>query len=632
MTENNYRYLNNIDYPEDLKKLRTEELESFCGELRDFIVRSLAENPGHLASNLGTVELATALHYVYNTPQDKILWDVGHQAYAHKIITGRREKFHTNRQQGGLCGFPRRDESEYDAFVGGHSSTSISAALGIAIAERMKGGTNKTIAVIGDGALTGGLAFEGINNAGASKADLLVILNDNKMSISPNVGALNELLLNITTSHGYNRIKGKTWKVLEKCPNTRNFFQKMSSFLKNGLLQQSNLFESLHLRYFGPVDGHDVKALVKVLGDLKNLPGPKLLHVITVKGKGYAPAENGNPEVWHSPGRFDVATGEREASGKRLPLKFQYVFGNTLLELAHKDDRVVGVTPAMLTGSSLNILQREMPERCFDVGIAEGHAVTFSAGLATQGFIPFCNIYSSFMQRAYDNVINDVALQRLHVVMCLDRAGVVGEDGATHNGEFDLAYLRCIPNLTVAAPMNGNELRNMMYAAHAASGPVVIRYPRGSEEGEIEETPEILTIGRGRMLKDGHDVAVLTIGATGNSAARAIARVEAERTGVSIAHYDLRWAKPMDEEILERVVRDFGEIITVEDGVRDGGVGSGVADYVASRGAGCRVTRLGIDDIFVEHATIAQQKASCGYDSDGIYTTIMTILDNNHQS
>ncbi len=624
MNSTEYKYLNRIDSPEELKKLTVDELQPYCDELRDFIVRNLSQNPGHLASNLGSVEFTTALHYVYDTPSDKVVWDVGHQAYAHKIITGRRDLFHTNRKKDGLSGFPRRAESPYDAFGAGHSSTSISAALGIAVAEKIKGGSAKTIAVIGDGAMSGGLAFEGINNAGAQDADLLVILNDNKMSISPNVGALKEILLNITTSHGYNKIKGRTWNRLAGMPRLRHLLQKINHLLKNSLLHQSNLFESFHLRYFGPVDGHDVKTLVKVLRDLKNLPGPKLLHIMTIKGKGYAPAENGNPEEWHSPGRFDYATGKREKSHQSATLKFQYVFGRTLLELARKDERVVGVTPAMLTGSSMNILQQAMPERCFDVGIAEGHAVTFSAGLATDGMRPFCNIYSSFMQRAYDNVIHDVALQNLPVVMCLDRAGLVGEDGATHNGEFDLAYFRCIPNLTIAAPMNGNELRNMMHTALTLDGPMVIRYPRGFEEGEIDEQASTMPIGKGRLLKEGGDIAVLSIGATGNSALRAALRLEEE--GVWAAVYDMRWAKPLDEEILLHVGERYNEVVTVEDGVTDGGVGSAVAEYMSERGLRCRVTRLGIGDEFVEHATVAEQKAACGYDEEGIVCTIRRVL------
>lgn len=620
-----YRYLERVNSPEELKKLSLDELQSYCDDLREFIVRSLSCNPGHLASNLGSIEFTVALHYVYNTPEDSIVWDVGHQAYAHKIITGRRDQFHTNRKKDGLSGFPRRTESEYDSFGAGHSSTSISAALGIAMAEKMQNSGNKTIAVIGDGAMSGGLAFEGLNNAGATDADLLVILNDNKMSISPNVGALKEALLSITTSYGYNKIKGNAWKRLKNSPRLRKVLQKINHVLKNGLLHQSNLFESFHMRYFGPVDGHDVKQLVKVLSDLKKLPGPKLLHIMTIKGKGFAPAEKGNPEIWHSPGKFDADTGERERSHNSATKKFQYVFGETLLELARKDERVVGVTPAMLTGSSMNILQKEMPQRCFDVGIAEGHAITFSAGLATRGMIPFCNIYSSFMQRAYDNVIHDVALQNLPVVMCLDRAGLVGEDGATHNGEFDLAYFRCVPNLTIAAPMNGNELRNMMHTALKAERPMVIRYPRGFEEGEIDNEAEIIPIGKGRQLKEGNDVVILSIGATGNNAVKAAEQLAEE--GISIAVYDMRWAKPIDTAILAHVAEHYEEIVTVEDGVIDGGVGSAVAEYMTEGGVQCRVTRLGINDMFVEHATVAEQKAECGYDVAGICSTIKRLLN-----
>ncbi len=560
------------------------------------------------------MEIAVALHYVYDFPQDSIVWDVGHQAYAHKIITGRREAFATQRTKGGIGGFPRM--SEGDSFGAGHSSVSISAAFGMAEAARMTGEEKNVVAVIGDGALTGGLAFEGLNNAGASQTDLLVILNDNRQSIDTNVGALRKHLLRITSSHKYNRMKRRVWDGMSLTPRLRRLVQIAGRTIKRGLLNQSNLFESLNLRYFGPTDGHDVESLVKTFARLKDIRGPKLLHVMTIKGKGYEPAEKGDPAVWHSPGRFDVATGEREPSGSGAA-KYQYVFGRALLELARGDERVVGVTPAMATGCSMNILQREMPERCFDVGIAEGHAVTFSAGLAAKGMVPFCNIYSSFMQRAYDNVIHDVALQNLHVVMCLDRAGLVGEDGATHHGEFDLAYFRPIPNLRIAAPRNEQELRDMMYTAYRGEGPFVIRYPRGRAAGVEEGPMKELPIGRGEVLREGKDVALLTWGHTALDAAKAAERAESE--GVGVFHVDMRWAKPLDEDILHRVGKEFKRVVTVEDGVVGGGVGSAVLEWLADHGYAPMVTRLGIGDEFVEQGTVAELKAQCGYDADGIY-------------
>ena len=577
-------------------------------------MRCCATNPGHLSSSLGAVEIAVALHYVYDFPQDSIVWDVGHQAYAHKIITGRREAFATQRTKGGIGGFPRM--SEGDSFGAGHSSVSISAAFGMAEAARIKGEGGGVVAVIGDGALTGGLAFEGLNNAGATNTDLLVILNDNRRSIDSNVGALRKHLLRITSSHKYNRMKRRVWNGLSLTPRLRRLLQLAGRTVKRGLLNQSNLFESLNLRYFGPTDGHDVEGLVNTLVRLKDINGPKLLHVMTIKGKGYEPAEKGDPAVWHSPGRFDVATGEREPSGVGAA-KYQYVFGRALLELAKSDDRVVGITPAMATGCSMNILQREMPERCFDVGIAEGHAVTFSAGLAAKGMVPFCNIYSSFMQRAYDNVIHDVALQNLHVVLCLDRAGLVGEDGATHHGEFDLAYFRPIPNLRIAAPRNEQELRDMMYTAYCGEGPFVIRYPRGRAAGVEEGPMKALPIGRGEVLREGKDVAMLTWGHTALDASKAAERAESE--GVSVLHVDMRWAKPLDEEILHRVGRDFRRVVTVEDGVVGGGVGSAVLEWFADHGYTPKVTRLGIGDEFVEQGTVAELKEQCGYDAEGIY-------------
>lgn len=613
-----YKYLDKVNSPADLKKLQLTELRAFCDELRDYIVRCCAANPGHLSSSLGTVELTTAIHYVFDFPTDKLVWDVGHQAYAHKIITGRREAFATQRTRGGIAGFPRMVEG--DSFGAGHSSVSISAAFGLAEAARLKGEKQSVIAVIGDGALTGGLAFEGFNNAGASQSDMLVILNDNRQSIDTNVGALRRHLLRITSSRKYNRMKMRVWNGLKPTPRLRRLIQVAGHTIKRGLLRQSNLFESLNMRYFGPTNGHDVVSLVRVLIALKEVKGPKLLHVMTIKGKGYEPAEKGDPAVWHSPGRFDVATGQREPSGSGAA-KYQYVFGRALLELAQQNPQVVGITPAMATGCSMNILQREMPERCFDVGIAEGHAVTFSAGLAAQGMIPFCNIYSSFMQRAYDNVIHDVALQGLHVVMCLDRAGIVGEDGATHHGEFDLAYFRPIPNLQIAAPRNEQELRNMMYTACYGEGPFVIRYPRGRAAGVEEGPMEMLEIGRAEVLREGSDVALLSLGHTALDGAEAAERAAQE--GVSVCHIDLRWAKPLDEQMLHRVGREFSKVVTVEDGVVGGGVGSAVLEWFADHGYAPQVKRLGIGDEFVEHGTVAELKALCGYDCEGIYGALV---------
>ena len=626
-----YKYLDQINSPDDLKKLQPDELKVYCAELRHFIIEQLASNPGHLGSSLGVIELTVALHYVLNTPNDKLVWDVGHQAYAHKIITGRRDSFCTNRKLGGLSGFPRMDESTYDAFGVGHSSTSISAALGIAVASALRGEKREVVAVIGDGAMTGGLAFEGLNNAGASNADLLVILNDNRMSIDPNVGALKEYLLNITTSKRYNQVKSHAWTHLEGVPKLRRALQKLGNAFKGGMLQQSNLFESFNFRYFGPVDGHNVEALVRVLSDLKHIPGPKLLHVLTVKGKGYQPAEE-HQRTWHAPGMFNPETGERIVKAKPgEPPRYQDVFGETLLELARQDDRIVGITPAMPTGSSLNIMMEQMPDRCFDVGIAEGHAVTFSAGLAADGLVPFCNIYSSFMQRAYDNVIHDVALQGLHVVMCLDRAGLVGEDGATHHGVFDLAGLLPVPGLTIASPLNEVELRNLMFTATKTSGPFVIRYPRGKGVISDWKRPmELLPIGEGQVLREGNEIALLSIGPVGNDAAWAAEQMVAE--GVSVLHADLRFAKPLDEKLLHRIGREFSQVVTVEDGVIEGGVGETVLAFFNTHGYSCRVTSLGIQDRFIPHGTVDQLKAMCGYDRQGILQTLRKVHSMAHET
>lgn len=617
-----YKLLDRVSSPRELKQLSPEELRLYCDELRHYIIAECSVNPGHLASSLGAVELAAALHYVYNTPEDRIVWDVGHQTYAHKIITGRREAFHTKRQLGGISGFPRMSESEYDAFGGGHASVSISAAFGMAKAAELRGEKRQVVAVIGDGSMTGGLAFEGLNNAGASKqTNLLVILNDNNMAIDQATGALKNYLLKISTSVHYNRFKQRLWGILSHTPRLLRLCQKAGNAVKQGVLNKSNFFESLNFRYFGPVDGHNLKELVRTLRVMRDIEGPKLLHVLTVKGKGYLPAEH-DQSVWHAPGRFNPDTGERIASSGGAA-RYQDVFGETLLELARLDRRIVGVTPAMPTGCSMNIMMREMPDRCFDVGIAEGHAVTFSAGLAAAGMIPFCNIYSTFMQRAYDNVIHDVAIQDLPVVMCLDRGGLVGEDGVTHHGVFDMEAFRAIPGLTIAAPMNEPELRNLMYTALHAGHPFMIRYPRGNGEGlpwrgqPFEELP----VGRGRRLRDGVDVALVTIGTTGNAAARAAERAAA--AGIEAAHYDLRYVKPLDEVLLDEVGRRFRRVITVEDGCLRGGVGEAVTVFFASRGNDVQVTRLGIGDQWVEHGTPAQLKALCGYDEEAILRALL---------
>ena len=616
-----YSYLRRVNNPEELRQLSHKELRAYADELRRYILECCAVNPGHLGSSLGTVELTIALHYVYATPEDRIVWDVGHQAYAHKIITERRDAFRSNRTYNGISGFPRRAESEYDAFGAGHASVSISAALGIAKALEMNGNDNKVVAVIGDGALTGGLAFEGLNNAGASpKTDLLVILNDNEMSIDKPAGALDSYLVRISTSRWYNNLKRTLWRGLSVVPPLHRLVRKTGNAIKHGLLQNSNLFESFNFRYFGPIDGHDIEALISTLTALKDIGGPKLLHIKTKKGKGYAAAE-ADPSVWHAPGRFDVATGERVKSVYSAD-RYQDVFGTTLLDLAKSDERIVGVTPAMPSGCSMNIVMREMPSRCFDVGIAEGHAVTFSAGLAVGGSRPFCNIYSSFMQRAYDNVIHDVALQNLPVVMCLDRAGIVGEDGATHHGAFDLAYLGCVPNITIAAPRNEWMLRQMMYTASKADHPTVIRYPRGIGEGVEWRDTEFTTLeeGRGEKLRDGEDVAIVAVGTMANVALRA-----AERSQRSVAVYDLRYAKPLDAALIEEIGAKYKRIITIEDGVIRGGVGESIVAMLANKGFAPKVVNLGIEDRFVEHGKPAELYRECGYDEEAVLKTINNI-------
>jgi len=622
MMPDDYKLLCRVDSPRDLKRLTPEELRLYCDELRRYIIAECSVNPGHLASSLGAVELAAAIHYVYDTPEDRVVWDVGHQTYAHKIITGRREAFKNKRKLGGISGFPRMAESEYDAFGGGHASVSISAAFGMAKAAELRGEKRQVVAVIGDGSMTGGLAFEGLNNAGASKTtDLLVILNDNNMAIDQATGALKNCLLKMSTSVHYNRMKRWVWRALSPVPRLLRFCQKVGNAVKQGVLNNSNLFESLNFRYFGPVDGHSLPELVRTLRALRDIPGPKLLHVMTVKGKGYLPAEHDKP-LWHAPGRFNPETGERIVA-KGGTARYQDVFGRTLLDLARADSRVVGVTPAMPSGCSMNVLMRAMPERCFDVGIAEGHAVTFSAGLAAAGMVPFCNIYSSFMQRAYDQVIHDVAIQDLPVVLCLDRSGLVGEDGVTHHGLFDMAAFAAVPSLTIAAPMDERELRNLMFSALQSGHPYMIRYPRGNGAGASwqDEPFEALPAGRGRRLREGSDVALLTIGTTGNAGVGAAERAAAE--GVSVAHYDLRFVKPLDEELLTEVGARFGRVVTAEDGALRGGVGEAVAAWFNSHGFRPSVRSLGVGDEWVEHGTPAQLQALCGYDEESILRALL---------
>lgn len=620
--------LPNINYPADLKQYKEQDLEQICQELRQYIIDVVSVNGGHFGASLGVVELTVALHYALNTPYDKLVWDVGHQAYGHKILTGRKSVFHTNRIMNGISGFPKISESEYDTFGVGHSSTSISAALGMAVASHYKGETDRQhVAVIGDGAMTAGLAFEGLNHAGIENSNLLVILNDNCMSIDPNVGALKEYLTSITTSKSYNRFRDDISNVLIKLselgPNAHKFVKKIEKSIKGTLLKQSNLFEALNFRYFGPVDGHDVQRLAQVISDLKDIPGPKLLHCVTVKGKGFALAEKDQTK-WHAPGLFDKITGEikKPVSDKPQPPKYQDVFGHTLVELAEANKKIVGITPAMPSGSSMNIMMKAMPTRAFDVGIAEQHAVTFSAGLATQGLVPFCNIYSSFMQRAYDQVIHDVAIQNLNVVFCLDRAGFAGSDGATHHGAYDLAYMRCIPNMTVAAPMNEEELRNLMYTAQQENaGPFSIRYPRGNGVLTDWKRPfKALEIGKGRKICDGEDVAILTIGHVGNFAVEACKELNSE--GIHPAHYDMRFVKPLDEALLHDVFKRYKNVITVEDGCLQGGMGSAVLEFMADHQYNSRVVRLGIPDEFIDHGEQPELWALCGFDTNAIITAV----------
>ena len=633
MDGKDFQYINHINSPIDLKAIKRNELPAVCEELRQFIIDEVSKNPGHLGSSLGVVELSVALHYVFNTPYDRIVWDVGHQAYGHKILTGRRDQFHTNRQFKGLCGFPSPKESEYDAFGVGHSSTSISAGLGMSVASLLKQEPKRqVVAIIGDGAMTGGLAFEGLNNASMSKNNMLIILNDNQMAIDPIQGGFTQYLVDITTSRAYNKIRYKTYNFMKKIglinERGRDRIISFNNTVKAALTKQHNIFEGLNIRYFGPVDGHDVDELVRIMSEIKKYNGPKVLHIITKKGKGYEFAENSATE-WHAPGVFNVETGERKncATSAPTPPLFQDVFGKTLLKLALKNDKIVAITPAMPSGCSMTIMQKELPNRVFDVGIAEAHAVTFSAGLAKEGMIPFCNIYSSFMQRAYDNVIHDVALQNLSVIFCLDRAGLVGSDGATHHGQFDLAYMRCIPNLTISAPRNEIELRNLMYTAQLKErGPFVIRYPRGKGSIVDWRKPfQEVEIGKGECLKTGKDLAVVTIGTMAISAAKAIELVENEQNS-SIAHYDIRFLKPMDETMLHEIAKNFKKIITIEDGVINGGFGSAVLEFLSDNNYNLQLKRLGIPDSFIEHGTPEELYQMLKLDVEGIAGSISEVL------
>ena len=621
--------LKEINSPDDLKKLSKEQLNQVCDELRQYLIDIVSVEGGHFGASLGVVELSVALHYVYNTPYDQLVWDVGHQAYGHKILTGRKDQFYTNRKYGGLSGFPKRSESEYDTFGVGHSSTSISAALGMAIAAKLKGEHDrKSVAVIGDGAMTAGMAFEAMNHAGVADANMLIILNDNCMSIDPNVGALKEYLTDITTSQTYNKIKDDVWKALSKLPVARDIASKIEHSVKGFVSRSSNLFESMKLRYFGPIDGHNITNLVDTLEDLKNIPGPKILHIITTKGKGYALAEKDQTK-WHAPGLFDKVTGEiyKKKFETPQPPKYQDVFGHTIIELAEQNPSIMGITPAMPSGSSLKFMMDKMPDRAIDVGICEQHAVTLSAGLATQGMRVFCNIYSSFMQRAYDQVIHDVAIQKLPVVLCLDRAGLVGEDGPTHHGAYDIPYMRCIPNLIVSAPMNEIELRNLMYTAQLESTtlPMVIRYPRG--EGVLPDWKAPfakIEIGTGRKLKNGDTIAILSIGHPGNFATQAVRNLKTD--GINAAHYDMRFVKPLDEEMLHEVFSKYSKVITVEDGTTIGGFGSAILEFMAAHQYNAEVRMLGIPDRLVEHGTLKQLHRECGYDAQGIEETAREMM------
>ena len=631
MEKSEFTLLNKIQYPEDLRKLSVDELPQLCQELRKDIIEEVAVNPGHLASSLGVAEITVALHYVYNTPEDRIVWDVGHQAYGHKILTGRREQFCTNRKLGGIKPFPSPTESEYDTFACGHASNSVSAALGMAVAAKLEGNNRRVVAVIGDGAMSGGLAFEGLNNVSSSPNDLLIILNDNNMSIDRSVGGMKQYLLNLSTNETYNalRFKASRWLHGKGMLNDdrKNGIIRLTNAIKSAISHQQNIFEGMNIRYFGPFDGHNVKELVRILKQMKDMKGPKLLHLHTQKGHGYAPAEK-DVTTWHAPGKFDPETGERIVDkDPNKPQKYQDVFGHTLLELAQQNPKIVGVTPAMPSGCSMNIMMKEMPERTFDVGIAEGHAVTFSGGMAKDGLLPFCNIYSAFAQRAFDNIIHDVALLKLNVVFCFDRAGLVGEDGATHHGAFDLAALRPIPNLIISSPMDEHELRRLMYTAQLPDkGPFVIRYPRGGGVLQDWRCPfEEIPIGKGRKLHDGDDIAILSIGPIGNNVTEAIAKLAQETSAPSIAHYDMRFLKPIDEDILEEVGQKFSRIITVENGAKKGGLGSAVLEWMNDHGYQPKVVRLGLPDSFVEHGTVTELQHIVGIDAEGIIKAINTL-------
>ena len=630
MEKTEFTLLNKIDTPEDLRKLKVEDLPQVCAELRRDIIEEVAVNPGHLASSLGVAEITVALHYVYNTPEDRIVWDVGHQAYGHKILTGRKEKFCTNRKLGGIKPFPSPEESEYDTFACGHASNSVSAALGMAVAAELEGKKDRhVVAVIGDGALSGGLAFEGLNNVSSSPNNLLIILNDNNMSIDRSVGGMKQYLLNLSTNETYNAIKFKTARWFNRHgmlnDDRKKGLIRLTNAMKSAISHQQNIFDGMNIQYFGPFDGHNVKELVRILSQLKNMTGPKLLHLHTKKGHGYAPAEK-DVTTWHAPGKFNPDTGERIVDNDPTkPQKYQDVFGHTLLELAKQNPKIVGVTPAMPSGCSMNIMMKEMPERTFDVGIAEGHAVTFSGGMAKDGLLPFCNIYSAFAQRAFDNIIHDVALLNLNVVFCFDRAGLVGEDGATHHGAFDLSALRPVPNLTICSPLDEHELRRLMYTAQLPDkGPFVIRYPRGGGELQDWRCPfEEIKVGTGRKLHDGSDVAVLSIGPIGNNVTRAIEQLKNENKELSVAHYDMRFLKPIDESILEEVGRNFKRVITVENGVIRGGLGSAVLEWMNDHGYTPRVQRLGLPDSFVEHGTVKELMHIVGIDEEGIKKAIL---------
>lgn len=631
--DNKDNILKRIKYPDELRKLPVEQLPEVCDELRADILKELSVNPGHLASSLGAVEMTVALHYVFNTPYDRLVWDVGHQAYGHKILTGRLDSFCTNRKLGGVRPFPSPEESEYDSFMCGHASNSISAALGMAVAARQTGHDDRhVVAIIGDGAMSGGLAFEGLNNVSTTPNDMIIILNDNNMSIDRSVGGMKQYLLKLNTNETYNKLRYKAAKWLHSNgmldDERRKGIIRLSNALKSAISHQQNIFEGMNIRYFGPFDGHNVVELVRTLRQLKDMKGPKLLHLHTIKGHGYAPAEKA-ATIWHAPGKFDLNTGQRiKTEDGTEPAKFQDVFGNTLLELAKENKRIVGVTPAMPTGCSLNIMMKEMPERTFDVGIAEGHAVTFSGGMAKDGLQPFCNIYSAFAQRAYDNIIHDVAILNLPVVICLDRAGLVGEDGATHHGAFDMAALRPVPNITLASPMNEHELRRLMYTAQLpGKGTFVIRYPRGRGVLADWHCPlEEVKVGTGRKLRDGDDIAVLSVGPVGNNVVKAVGMMENDGDGISVAHYDMRFVKPLDENLLKEVAAKFKHVITVEDGVREGGFGSAVIEWMEDNGQHLDIVRLGLPDHFVEHGTVAQLQSIVGIDAEGIRRTIEETL------